>query len=687
LGGPAWSTVAVSPSGRAYFSILGGDQAGSNSDFGMMFTDHPTITPWSGGGAKPDMIATIEGLVARAETPQFAFGAAGGQDAVYATYVAGSLSVPGIPQRPPVGRFGTLVAGAWTFEPLPDVPIWLTSDASGSALVLVQDGILRHLGKGRWESVCLPDPSAGRPVAAAVDTNGAYYVARIDSGGVVHVSRRDSDGSWKTEAVTSGTIPAVHATVAVGGGTVHVVYSAGQGDLHYARRVGTNWVSHTIAGSLPDAFFNPFYLAVDSCGKPHLVTHTGYGGIDMASHYFRWTQPGWRGTRLVNQCDPNASGGLALTPTHAFFSYWQCGVFLGAVPVNGASSGAGGSGNGGSGGMGGGTGGSSSGGAGGSNGNTACRTTVTPPPSCTGLSRTCGADGSDDCCASPCIPGGAFDRRYVERYGHPFEAKTYPVTQSPLHLDKYEVTVGRFRRFAAALAGGYRPSQGAGKHAHLNGGRGVTTVPMPDGSIAYESGWDTAWNGQLPSSWTAPQSDPDPSSSPGTYSTWTPSAGANENLPINFVNFYQAYAFCIWDGGFLPTDAEAYGAAAGGSDARIIPWWSPDAGSTTADASYVVYIDYQPRNVGSRPTGQGRWGHMDVAGNVSEWNLDAFSGTSPLPAAPCTDCAFAPQAPVGRGILGGDYFDYSLHALLTVLRDFGAPDARGSTIGVRCARP
>jgi formylglycine-generating enzyme required for sulfatase activity len=36
----------------------------------------------------------------------------------------------------------------------------------------------------------------------------------------------------------------------------------------------------------------------------------------------------------------------------------------------------------------------------------------------------------------------------------------------------------------------------------------------------------------------------------------TSSAGSKENLPINCVNWWESYAFCIWDGGFLPSEAE-----------------------------------------------------------------------------------------------------------------------------------
>jgi hypothetical protein len=34
--------------------------------------------------------------------------------------------------------------------------------------------------------------------------------------------------------------------------------------------------------------------------------------------------------------------------------------------------------------------------------------------------------------------------------------------------------------------------------------------------------------------------------------TWTVTPGSNETRPINCVNWWEAYAFCIWDGGFLP---------------------------------------------------------------------------------------------------------------------------------------
>jgi formylglycine-generating enzyme required for sulfatase activity len=56
----------------------------------------------------------------------------------------------------------------------------------------------------------------------------------------------------------------------------------------------------------------------------------------------------------------------------------------------------------------------------------------------------------------------------------------------------------------------------------------------------------------------------------GAGLTWTASVGGNENLPINGVNWWESYAFCIWDGGFLPSEAEWESAAAGGDQQRKI---------------------------------------------------------------------------------------------------------------------
>jgi formylglycine-generating enzyme len=106
------------------------------------------------------------------------------------------------------------------------------------------------------------------------------------------------------------------------------------------------------------------------------------------------------------------------------------------------------------------------------------------PPSCAGLAPTCGANGDEDCCASPAVTGGTFERSYYD--GTAYSDPIYSATVSSFRLDKFEITVRRFRKFVDA--GAPAPAAGAGKHAHLNGGSGLVAA---DGG--YEPGWDVAW--------------------------------------------------------------------------------------------------------------------------------------------------------------------------------------------------
>src|SRR5262249_26405726 len=135
-----------------------------------------------------------------------------------------------------------------------------------------------------------------------------------------------------------------------------------------------------------------------------------------------------------------------------------------------------------------------------------------------------------------------------------------------------------------------------------------------------------------------------------------------ENKPINGVSWYDAMAFCIWDGGYLPTEAEWNYAATGGGEQRAYPWSNP-AASTIIDCSYAnyypgAYCTNNPTGGVNRvgfesPKGDGRWTHSDLAGNVWEWVLDWYVNPYPNPQA-CNDCAnLNPSA--GRVIRGGGF--------------------------------
>jgi formylglycine-generating enzyme required for sulfatase activity len=242
-------------------------------------------------------------------------------------------------------------------------------------------------------------------------------------------------------------------------------------------------------------------------------------------------------------------------------------------------------------------------------------------------------------------------------------------------LDRFEVTVGRFRQFVSAVVGGYTPAAGAGKHSHLS-----------SGGVSGETGWNASWNNELPN--TAP--DWDTALSKGN-ATWTSLAGANELRPMNHVNWYHAYAFCIWDGGFLPTESEWNYAAAGGSEQREYPWSNPPT-STTIDNTLAVYdcmgdgtagcafADILP--VGSKSTpGDGRWLQSDLAGSVKEWTLDYYVAVFPVP---CVDCA--QLSGTDRVTRGGSWSDSDPDVLKSWRRVTQPSTTTASNTGVRCAR-
>jgi formylglycine-generating enzyme required for sulfatase activity len=287
----------------------------------------------------------------------------------------------------------------------------------------------------------------------------------------------------------------------------------------------------------------------------------------------------------------------------------------------------------------------------------------------------------ESCCASPRVAGGEFHRSYdgVSTNG---ASKAFPATISDVALDRFEVTVGRFRPFVEAVTTqGWHPAAGAGKHSHLHGGG------IDDGA---EPGWDASWNAELATS--AKDWSTNLACTPKT-ATWTGSAGAGDDHPVNCVDWYEAYAFCIWDGGFLPSEAEWNYAAAGGAEQRAYPWSAAyPPGSATLDCQLANYSSSWPSKacvssgadaVGAdSPAGDARWGQADMAGNVFEWTLDYYASTY---AASCDDCADFTKTSY-RVIRGGS-FDGSPACLLASLRESSAPDGRSDGVGVRCARP
>jgi formylglycine-generating enzyme required for sulfatase activity len=108
--------------------------------------------------------------------------------------------------------------------------------------------------------------------------------------------------------------------------------------------------------------------------------------------------------------------------------------------------------------------------------------------------------------------------------------------------------------------------------------------------------------------------------------TWTDTAGANEDKPINCVNWYDAALFCAWDNARLPSEAEWNYAAAGGGQQRAFPWSVP-ASDTTLPAKAANVASGMVPIAGGITDHDGLWGHRDLAGGMFEWVFDA-NGTT-----------------------------------------------------------
>lgn len=295
------------------------------------------------------------------------------------------------------------------------------------------------------------------------------------------------------------------------------------------------------------------------------------------------------------------------------------------------------------------------------------------------------------CCATATVPGGTFNRR---------NDVTLPATISAFELELYEVTVGRFRAFMAA--GGATqanpPAPGSGAHPKIP-----------------NSGWHAEWNLRLPSTPAELNSNLH-----GGRNTWTDDAGPNEHLPINNVEWLEAFAFCAWDGARLPTYAELNFAATGGSEQRLYPWTAtlpppaPHSGAPSVESSFncnykapakscsttcIGCDDGDIAPVGMLPEGVGKFGQFDLAGNVSELTLDLSDPPDEAKPPPvCNDCAVLLSATdPDKAILGtkqfsaqfyqvGGAYDGSDKDLQTSSYERRKYSERKDQQGFRCAR-
>jgi formylglycine-generating enzyme required for sulfatase activity len=160
-----------------------------------------------------------------------------------------------------------------------------------------------------------------------------------------------------------------------------------------------------------------------------------------------------------------------------------------------------------------------------------------------------------------------------------------------------------------------------------------------------------------------------------------PDRSSAPNQPRVGVTWFEAYAYCQWRGGRLPTEAEWEWAARGPKN-RIYPW------GDTFIADHVIYY----KNSGSKtaPVGDGirmagaSWvGALDMSGNVWEWCHSIYQ-------------AYPYDADDGRNIndnsnkervlRGGSWYNNSDLRLRVVFRNGNAPDYWDYYVGCRLAR-
>ena len=91
------------------------------------------------------------------------------------------------------------------------------------------------------------------------------------------------------------------------------------------------------------------------------------------------------------------------------------------------------------------------------------------------------------------------------------------------------------------------------------------------------------------------------------------------DLPVTYVTWHDARAFCSWSGTALPTEPR-WERAARGDDDRAWPW-----GDELPSARRCTFGSFEgPPSVGATPEGASPFGVLDLAGTVWEWTSTAY---------------------------------------------------------------
>ena len=227
------------------------------------------------------------------------------------------------------------------------------------------------------------------------------------------------------------------------------------------------------------------------------------------------------------------------------------------------------------------------------------------------------------------IPAGEFEMGSQD--GAPDEQPVHTVRLSEFYIDKYEVTVGQYRKFV-----------------HETG------AAFPD--------WEEV----------------------ARYAQ-------TDQHPMVNVSWYDAVAYAKWAGKTLPTEAQWEYAARGGLEGKAYPWGNQALDETKAN--YEDSNIGKTVHVGSYPAN--RYGLHDMVGNVWEWCIDEYladfyetsPGNNPVAGSPISLLNDGFRKVATRRVVRGGGWDAAARRLRVAYRDGNGPRGKVDSVGFRCVRP